>query len=114
MYKDLNSNTGIVKSVDAIKNSIKNILLTPIGSLPGKPEFGSNLYKIVFAPLDSLTETIAKNFVFEALNKFEDRIDIQDIELKKEEAFNKLIVSITFSYKDISEYETSTVSLSLT
>ena len=74
MYKDISYFAKDVTEIDAIKNSIKNILMTPRGSLPGKPRFGSDLYKIIFSQLDSISETIAKSFVIEALNEFEDRI----------------------------------------
>jgi len=102
MYKDLHILNQDVTSLDAIKNSIKNILMTPRGSLPGKPRFGSDLYKVVFQPLDPLGEAITKNYVMEALNEFEDRIDVSKVLVRHDDAYNKIIIDIVFSYKDIS------------
>lgn len=100
MYKDLISITSHVTDVKAIKNSIQNILMTRIGSLPGKPRFGSDLYKLNFSQLDSLTIIMAKNFIFEALSEYEDRIIIQNIDITKVEEYNKLVINIIFTYRD--------------
>lgn len=106
IYKDLKnlqkgSNTDIenVYEVEAIKNSIKNILSTKIGSIPGRPNFGSNLYLLVFEQLDSMTEDLAKRYTREALARFEDRINVIDVKTSKDEAFNRLIINVVFSYK---------------
>ncbi|UOK16720.1 baseplate wedge subunit [Vibrio phage phiKT1024] len=100
MYKDYSDVDEDVTGVDAIKNSIRNILLTPRGSLPGKPRFGSDIYKLVFSQLDALTESVAKNYINESLIEYEPRINIEDITLTKVEEFNKLIIQLSFSYVD--------------
>lgn len=107
MYKDLKSNqpssfseVRVVSEIDAIKNSIKNILMTQIGSVPGRPNFGSNLHLIVFEQMDALTEKIAERYTKEALAKFEDRINILDVSVSKNEAFNRLTIDIRFSFRD--------------
>ena len=105
MYNDVVSLHGNATGLNAIKNSIKNILLTPRGSLPGKPRFGSDLYKVVFQPLDPLTMAIAKNYVMEALTEFEDRINVRRVDIRRDDAFNKLLIDINFTYKDISQAE---------
>ena len=105
MYNDFVSLHGNATGLNAIKNSIKNILMTQRGSLPGKPRFGCDLYKIVFRPLDPLTMAIAKNYVMEALTEYEDRINVRRVELRRDDAFNKLLIDIVFTYKDISQAE---------
>jgi phage baseplate assembly protein W len=116
MYKDIEEFNEDDTDLDAIKNSIRNILLTPRGSLPGKPRFGSDLYKIIFSPLDPLTERIAKNYIQESLSEYEDRIIVNNIEIKKIEEYNRLVIDIAFSYVD-SQYNDEnvgdTVSLSV-
>lgn len=109
MYKDLTYFDEHVTDVSAIKNSITNILLTARGSLPGKPRFGSDLYKILFSQMDYLTESMAKNYIFEALTEYEDRIIINDVNITEVPEYNKYIINITFSYKNL-EYLTDTAS----
>lgn len=100
MYKDLSTVEKHVTDLSALNQSIKNILLTRRGSLPGKPRFGSDLYKVVFSQMDSLTESMAKNYVIEALSEFETRIEVNNITITKAPEYNKIIVNINFSYRD--------------
>lgn len=105
IYKDLLSgeSTGVdsVYDIDAIQNSISNILTTRLGSVPGRPNFGSNLHMIVFDQIDPITEKLAERYVRESLAKFEDRIIVSNVEVSKNEAFNRIIINISFSYVDI-------------
>lgn len=100
MYKDYNTSTTNATGINAIKNSIRNILCTPRGTVPGKPRFGSALYRVIFQPLDPLSEAMAKKYIEEALTEFEDRIVIKDITLVREDAYNRLIITVSFTYKD--------------
>lgn len=116
MYKDVVTFNQNSTGLDAIRNSIRNILLTPRGSLPGKPRFGSDLHKVVFQQLDPLTEAIAKNYVLESLTEFEDRINVSRVGIRRDDAFNKILIDIVFTYRDISAAETngeSAVSLAI-
>lgn len=100
MYKDTNTIGTDVTDVDAIRNSLRNILTTQRGSVPGRPRFGCDLYKVIFSPLDHLTESIAKNYIRESINEFEPRITLKNITFRRVEEFNKLIIDLEFSYTD--------------
>lgn len=100
MYKDLTSIELNNTDVKAINNSIRNILLTRRGSVPGKPRFGSDLHTLIFNQLDSLTESVAKSMIFACLTEFEDRISIVNIDLKSVEEYNKLVITVNYRYKD--------------
>ena len=54
----------------AIHNSIKNILLTRIGSMPGKPTFGSRIMEIPFNQNDEVTHALLKQIIEEALKQW--------------------------------------------
>lgn len=100
MYKDfvtIETNNVDKQSID---NSIRNILLTRRGSVPGNPRFGSDLYSLIFNQLDTLTESVAKSMVFAALTEFENRISISSIELKSVEEYNKLVITVNYKYRD--------------
>ena len=101
MYKDLTTIELNVTEIKAINNSIRNILLTRRGSVPGKPRFGSDLYTLLFSQLDSLTESVAKSMIFACLTEFEDRISIVNIDLKSVEEYNKLVITIDYKYRDV-------------
>ena len=110
MYQDFEEVDEIDTDLDAIKNSIRNIISTARGSLPGKPNFGCDIYKIIFAPLDDLTETLAENYVREALTEFEDRINIENIKLTRIEEYNRLKIDISFEYDSVLTSNEETIS----
>lgn len=118
MYQDYEEIDEVDTDLAAIKNSIRNIISTARGSLPGKPNFGCDIYKILFAPLDDLTVTMANNYIRESLNEFEDRIAIEDIEITKIEEYNKLKINIIFEYESSittneENVDSTTISISL-
>lgn len=100
MYKDITTIESTNSDVAAINNSIRNIILTRRGSVPGKPRFGSDLYTLLFSQLDTLTESVAKSMILSCLTEFENRINIINISLKSVEEYNKLVVTINYRYKD--------------
>lgn len=100
MYKDLITITSHNEGADAIKNSIRNILLTPRGTVPGKPRFGSDLHKVLFGQLDTLTQTMARKYIISALSEYETRITVTKTSIVDSKEFNKLVVSIEFTYRD--------------
>ena len=100
MYKDYSKVNEEKTDISAINHSIKNILNTRRGSVPGIPRFGSDLYKLVFSQLDSLTESVAISMVKSALQEFEDRIVVQNVNLKSIAEYNRLVIEITYTYRD--------------
>ena len=100
LYKDYTSPSNSVTDTYAINNAIINILMTQRGSLPGKPQFGSDLYKIIFKPIDSVTKSIIKNYIVEALGEFEPRVFVKSTVIKEIPEYNKLVVTINYEYID--------------
>lgn len=113
MYKDLTRVQTAVTSSAAINNSIRNILLTRKGSVPGRPKFGSDLYKLLFNNIDETTKILAKNLITEALLDFEDRITIDNIEITAVEEYNRIICQIFYRYRDEYAIINETVNISL-
>lgn len=98
-YTDINKLNKDVYDIDAINQSIRNILLTRRGSVPGKPRFGSDLYKLIFTQLDHITEDIAKKYILQALSEFENRIQISKIEIGEIPEYHRLTATIYYRYK---------------
>lgn len=101
MYKDITDINIDSTGVNAIKQSIKNILLTRRGSVPGKPRFGCDIYNIIFNPLDHLTISMARNYIKEALSEYEQRITVQKVDIEKVEEYNRMVINVTFTYRDL-------------
>ena len=100
LYTDLKTPTYPSYNVDAINNSIRNILTTQKGSLEGMPEFGSRLNELVFSQIDHITIDLLKNLIQEAIQKWEDRIIISNINVSSVPEYNRLIASISYRLKD--------------
>lgn len=67
--------------VNAVKNSLYNILLTRPGSRRMLPEFASLLYELLFEPMDELTTQKLRECIFNSIQKWEDRIIIQSLDV---------------------------------
>lgn len=113
MYKDFVFVNRETTDAKAINNSIRNILLTRKGSVPGRPRFGSDLYKLIFSHIDSTIKNIAKNMIFEALNEFENRIILDSIDIQTVEEYNKVVCNIVYRYKDDFNAGTESLNVSL-
>jgi len=60
-------------------NSIRNLLLTPTGSYPFDPEYGSDLYKKVFDPADDQTAEEIKFEVVDKIRIYDHRVQISEV-----------------------------------
>lgn len=99
IYFDYHNPTDIDTNEKAIDNSIRNILLTLIGSVPGKPDFGSRIMEQVFELMDGqLTNEILEASVIQALIKWEPRINILNVDVKLIPEYNRVIVEILYEY----------------
>lgn len=64
-----------------IQESILIILGTARGERAMRPEFGSRLRELVFAPINGSTRSLAANYVTEALVAWEPRIDVRRVDV---------------------------------
>lgn len=100
LYEDFISPSETVLDEQAIGNSIRNILLTPLGSMPGKPDFGSRLLEIPFNANDGSTRILATRVVYEALVQWEPRIVFLGLKIQQRE--NTISLNIGYRFKDSS------------
>jgi phage baseplate assembly protein W len=68
-----------ISNIDVILNSWNNILLTPLGSYIADPDFGSDLYTLIFEPADSGTVESIKHEVKARILKYDARGEILSI-----------------------------------
>ena len=92
---DVKANLG----VDAIKGSILNIWKTNQGSRRMIPSFAGENHNIMFEQLDQYTLDHIKSLLLGELERWEDRIVVQNISTEAEPDKNLLIVKLTFSIK---------------
>ena len=115
IYFDYKNPTSVDTNEKAINNSIRNILMTRLGSVPGKPDFGSRVMEQVFELMDGqLTKELLKSTVIQALIKWEPRIEIQDVQVKLMPEYNRAIVEILYSYVMLGKNIGTKASITLT
>jgi phage baseplate assembly protein W len=68
-----------IEDLNVIISSWNNILLTPRGTYLFDPEYGSDLYKLLFEPLDDTTVERIKIEVQDRLSTYDDRAIIQSV-----------------------------------
>ncbi len=64
-----------------IEDSIKDILLTPLGSRVMLPEYGSRIYELIDRKIDDEFRADLACFVIEAVEKWEKRVKIDEVRL---------------------------------
>lgn len=110
LYEDFISADKTNFDENAIRNAIRNILLTQKGSMPGRPTFGSRILEIPFNMNDYSTKVLIRRLVYEALKKWEKRIVFTGISFP-ETSYNKLVVKIDYYFRDASLKASVSVSL---
>ena len=68
-----------VIGTNAILTSIRNLLLTPLGTYAFDPEYGSLLHEKIFLPSDKFTEEEIKFEVSERVIRFDDRVQVREV-----------------------------------
>ena len=70
-----------IDEIEVILNSWNNILVTPRRSYQHDPEYGSDLYKLVFEPADDITLNKVIDEVTNTLLRYDDRASISNLDV---------------------------------
>jgi len=96
----------------AVKQSIKNLLLTDFYEKPFQPFFGANLRAMLFELADEDTEDEVEENIRNAINKYEPRAEILTISVNVLPDQNDMRVSVYFKIISTQETVTFTTNLS--
>ena len=104
-FKDLNitfkkhpvtNDIVVSKDASAIKQAIVNLLLTNKGERLMNPNYGSDIRKYLFEPLDYGTSYLIKGNIESTISKFEPRISVLRISCKPNYDDNGFDVEMTY------------------
>ena len=84
--------------INAVKRSVKNILLTNHYERPFKPSLGANMRGMLFELATSETKVIKRN-ITEAIRSFEPRASVENISAFLEG--NSMNVTVLFSIRNV-------------
>lgn len=104
IYQDLDLTFGVTATkdvakrldVNAVKQSLKNLLFIRKGEKLFRPEIGSDLQRILFEPMDFLTVDLLRDVIIETIEKFEPRVRLEDIEVSPNYDSNSYDLTLYF------------------
>ena len=83
--------------IEHLRQSIIDILTTPLGTRVMRRDYGSRLFELIDAPVNRETLVDIYAAVAEALNKWEDRLHLQQVDITSAK-IGQLILSLTGKY----------------
>jgi phage baseplate assembly protein W len=94
----MSRNTGrAITEIQHLRQSVVDILSTPIGSRVMRRDYGSRLFDLIDAPLNRATLIDLYAAVAEALAKWEDRITVQQVDVTSSQ-IGQITLAITGIY----------------
>ena len=120
VYKDLDlsfakkPDNDVYKKIDAaaVKQSVKNLLLTNSTEKPFAPNFGGNLNNFLFNLDTEFDLDLLEDQIIQRVDMFEPRAKIVNVDLQVSGNYNTVSASITF--RILSTNEEDTIELNLT
>jgi phage baseplate assembly protein W len=99
-------------NMDSIKQAIKTIVLTPLGSRLFEPTFGCGVGNYMFELLDEGTASKLQTLIKNAIASYEDRVVVDTVSVKIYPDTSEMDVEITYLIKELQEYDSTKISLS--
>ena len=118
IYRDINLAfekhplTGDVVSatdVEAIKKSLRNLVMTDLYDVPFNPEKGTSLNGSLFENFTPITTEFLKTKIKEMIDLYEPRIQVQKIVIFQKDDQHTLEVTIHFKILDLNRFEDITI-----
>jgi phage baseplate assembly protein W len=85
--------------INAVKQAVKNLVLSNFVDRPFHPELGGNITRLLFEPANKFTAAVLRDEVIRLLQKREPRVRDIKCEVQLDEEYNRLLVTITFTVK---------------
>jgi len=85
---------------DAIKQSVKSLVLTNFYERPFKPDIGSSLRYLLFELFTPATKQMMENAIGEVIKNYEPRVELQTVNVKEDPNNNYLESTIIFKIKN--------------
>lgn len=85
-----------VTNESAIKQAIKNLILTVPGEKPFQPLIGSRVYELLFEPLDPFTVDAIQDEIINTITQHEKRVQLINVDVTPIYENNKINVTIEY------------------
>ena len=91
----------VKKDVDAVKQSVRNLILTNHYERPFHPEIGSNVTALLFEPMNPITANVLQRTIAEVIENFEPRARLVSVIASSQPDRNAYEVTISFYVRNI-------------
>lgn len=98
-------------NVEAIKQSIRNILMTDNYSRPFDPDFGSQINQLLFSLWTPLSKASLIRVISDAIKNYEPRVRLDKIDVNDRSTSNAIDVSIYFTIVNVNTPVSLTITL---
>ena len=92
----LTNDVGVKTDVNAINQSIRNLLYTSYYERPFQPLVGSNLRTILFEPADTITRNDLKQAITSIIGNYEPRVTLENLIIVDQSDKNAYRVTIVY------------------
>ncbi|BDI34266.1 hypothetical protein CCAX7_63170 [Capsulimonas corticalis] len=87
----------LVSQEQDVAEALRIILMTRKGERAMRPDFGSELFSLQFAPNDATTAGLARRYAQEAVEMYEPRIEVKEVHAAPDpENPERLLISIAY------------------
>jgi phage baseplate assembly protein W len=105
--KDVVTKTG----ADAIKRSVRNLILTNFYEKPFRPGIGSNALKLLFDNMSPLVSNFLENAIAEVIQNYEPRVQLVNVTVETDYDNNGYTARLDFIVLNRNEPLTTTIFL---
>ena len=104
-----NANTKDAAAVlndNAIKQSIRNLILTVPGEKPFQPTIGSRISELLFEPLDNFTADAVRQEIINTIQQYEPRVSLSKVNVRTRFAQNSFDIEVEYKIVGLPSVET--------
>ena len=84
-------------NANAIKQSIRCLVLTHFYEVPFHPEVGSQIYHALFENFTPMTRLTAERAISDVINNFEPRVTLNSVTIEENQTSNALTVVVKYT-----------------
>jgi len=103
---------SLKRDVEAVKQSVVNILSTNRGERPFDPDFGANIRNQLFENFDPIVKQLIDDDIRSALRNYEPRVRVLNVNVNAQPDRNSIDITIEFQIQS-PEQTVTTVSFSV-
>lgn len=109
--------TGSLATVEgdaSVRQAILLLLITQPGERVMRPQYGSLLHRLIFAPNNATTAGLAIHYVRQALARWEPRVEVLDVDAGADpDAPEQLVITLRYRVRASQEEATLTIPVEL-